>query len=133
MIFDDGSEPRPLKTRSLVGLLPLCATTVLKQKSLDMLPDFKHRVDWFLAKRPELVRFLRVKRFEGAKNPGRCLLAILVCLSIPAVLAPAAAREVVGVGLHDGARHQLPVPTDAQVAVGTLHQAHHGLAARQPR
>ncbi|MCH7226730.1 MGH1-like glycoside hydrolase domain-containing protein [Haloferula sp. A504] len=76
LIFDDGSEPQPLRTRSLVGLLPLCATTVLKQKHFEMLPDFKHRVDWFLAKRPELVRYLNVKRYEGAKNPGRCLLAI---------------------------------------------------------
>jgi hypothetical protein len=76
LIFEDGSEPVPLRTRSLVGLLPLCAVTVLKQKHFDMLPDFKHRVDWFLAKRPELIRYLRVKRLEGEKNPGRCLLAI---------------------------------------------------------
>lgn len=76
LIFQDGCKPIPLRTRSLVGLLPLCAVTVLKQKHFDMLPGFRHRVDGFLAKRPDLLRYIKAKRVKGEKNAGRCLLAI---------------------------------------------------------
>ncbi|BCX46458.1 glucosidase [Haloferula helveola] len=76
LIFNDGSPPVPLRTRSLVGLLPLCAVTVLKQKHFERLPGFRHRVDWFLSKHPELARFLKVRRMPGEKGSGRCLLAI---------------------------------------------------------
>ena len=35
-----GGERVPLRVRSMVGLLPLCATTTLGQATLDRLPDF---------------------------------------------------------------------------------------------
>jgi hypothetical protein len=38
----------PLRVRSLVGLLPLCATTTLGTDTLEHLPDFAGRVHWFL-------------------------------------------------------------------------------------
>lgn len=76
LILGEHCESLPMRIRSLVGLLPLCAVTVLKQKSLDALPGFRKRVDWFLANRPELLRYISVRRVEGEKNPGRCLLAI---------------------------------------------------------
>lgn len=69
-------EAIPLRTRSLVGLLPLCAVTVLKQKTIDALPGFRKRMDWFLANRPEILQYVTVRRAAGEKNPGRCLLAI---------------------------------------------------------
>lgn len=69
-------SPLPLRIRSLVGLLPLCAVTVLKQKTIDALPDFRKRLDWFLINRPDLLKYIRVRRAQGAKNPGRCLLAL---------------------------------------------------------
>ncbi|MGB1130393.1 MAG: MGH1-like glycoside hydrolase domain-containing protein, partial [Haloferula sp.] len=76
LILGEHCESLPMRIRSLVGLLPLCAVTVLKQKFLDALPGFRKRVDWFLANRPELLRYISVRRVEGEKNPGRCLLAI---------------------------------------------------------
>ncbi|MBK1826293.1 MGH1-like glycoside hydrolase domain-containing protein [Haloferula rosea] len=76
LILGDDCEALPLRIRSLVGLLPLCAVTVLKQKLLDSLPGFRKRVDWFLANRPEVLRYISVRRVEGEKNPGRCLLAV---------------------------------------------------------
>lgn len=69
-------EPVPLKIRSLVGLLPMIGVTVLKQKTLDSLPGFRKRMDWFLANRPELLKYIDVRRVEGEKNSGRVLLAI---------------------------------------------------------
>jgi len=68
-------EPIPLRIRSLVGLLPLCAVNVLKQKTIDALPNFRKRMDWFLVNRPDLLKYITVRRATG-KNPGRCLLAI---------------------------------------------------------
>jgi hypothetical protein len=69
-------EPIPLRIRSLVGLLPMCAVTVLKQKTIDALPSFRKRMDWFLVNRPDLLKYVTVRRASGFKNPGRCLLAI---------------------------------------------------------
>ena len=42
----------PLRVRSLVGLLPLCATTTLGTATLEQLPDFAERVHWFLTNVP---------------------------------------------------------------------------------
>ena len=75
LIFNE-SESVPMRIRSLVGLLPLCGVTVLKQKQLDSLPGFRKRLDWFLTHRPDLLRYIKVRRADGEKNPGRCLLAI---------------------------------------------------------
>jgi hypothetical protein len=66
----------PLRIRSLVGLLPLCAVTVLKQKTIDALPGFRKRMDWFLVNRPDVLKYITTRRVKGDKNPGRCLLAI---------------------------------------------------------
>jgi hypothetical protein len=68
-------EPIPLRIRSLVGLLPLCAVSVLKQKTIEALPNFRKRMDWFLVNRPDILKYITVRRATG-KNPGRCLLAI---------------------------------------------------------
>jgi hypothetical protein len=50
----DSEQPIPLKVRSLVGLLPLIAVTVLDVSVIDALPGFKRRMNWFLENRPEL-------------------------------------------------------------------------------
>jgi hypothetical protein len=72
----DHDKPIPLRIRSLVGLLPLCAVTVLKQKTIDALPGFRKRMDWFLVNRPDVLKYITTRRMKGEKNPGRCLLAI---------------------------------------------------------
>jgi len=51
--FPDGSATR-LKVRSMVGLLPLCATTVFP-KIAERLPKVAERLRWFINKHPELV------------------------------------------------------------------------------
>ena len=45
---------RPMKLRSLVGLIPLCAVEMLDADMLDELPRFKGHVEWVLNHRPDL-------------------------------------------------------------------------------
>ncbi len=45
---------RPLRLRSLVGLIPLFAVETLEPDVVDALPGFKRRMQWFLENRPEL-------------------------------------------------------------------------------
>jgi hypothetical protein len=42
----------PMKTRSMVGLIPLYAVDTLEPDLLKRLPNFKRRLDWFIANRP---------------------------------------------------------------------------------
>jgi len=44
----------PLRVRSMVGLLPLLACTVLEDDTLERLPGFTKRMRWFLENRPDL-------------------------------------------------------------------------------
>jgi hypothetical protein len=50
----DHEKPIPLKVRSLVGLLPMIAVTVLDDKIINALPGFKKRMNWFLENKPKL-------------------------------------------------------------------------------
>ena len=67
----DGQHQR-LRIRSLVGLIPLLAVTIIPQKTLDRLPDFKRRVTWFLDNRPELARNIAYMEATGV-GEGRLL------------------------------------------------------------
>ena len=49
-------ETISLKTRSMVGLLPLIAVEVLQNETIESLPGFKKRFDWFIEKRQDLAR-----------------------------------------------------------------------------
>jgi hypothetical protein len=52
--IDFGAYTMPLKTRSVVGLLPLIAVEVLDRDLIDRLPGFKKRYEWFQEHRPDL-------------------------------------------------------------------------------
>jgi hypothetical protein len=45
-----------MKIRSMVGLIPLFAVETIEQSTLDRLPGFRRRMDWFLQNRPDLCR-----------------------------------------------------------------------------
>ena len=64
-----------LKVRSMVGLVPLFATGILESSTLDRLPDFKRRFEWFINNRPNLQRNLAALSTPGAQ--ARRLLAIV--------------------------------------------------------
>jgi hypothetical protein len=56
--IDFGSSTVALKTRSLVGLLPLIAVEILDRDKIDQLPGFKKRYEWFLHHRHDLSRHI---------------------------------------------------------------------------
>ena len=60
----DGSH-LPMKTRSMVGLIPLFAVQTLEPDLLHQLPDFTRRLEWFIDNRPDLTRDLASMRAEG--------------------------------------------------------------------
>ncbi len=68
--FDHQSVP--LKTRSMVGLLPLIAVEILDDGRIQKLPGFKKRLEWFLEHRKDLSKHITHCDFAG----GRRLLAI---------------------------------------------------------
>ena len=47
-----------LKTRSMVGLLPLIAVEVLENDTIEKLPGFKKRLHWFMENRKDLARHI---------------------------------------------------------------------------
>ncbi len=52
----EGKGSVPLRTRSLVGVIPLLAVEVLDQELINRLPGFKARMEWFLKHRLDLGR-----------------------------------------------------------------------------
>jgi hypothetical protein len=67
-------QNQPLKVRSMVGLIPLCAVTTIEPALLDQLPAFKGRLEWFLKHRPHLAGL--VSRWQEPGAGERRLLAI---------------------------------------------------------
>ena len=53
-----------LRVRSVVGLLPLLATTSLNHELLDKFPGFKERIQWFNNQWPELVEAINTLNIE---------------------------------------------------------------------
>jgi len=70
----DGSR-MPLKIRSLVGLIPLCAVEVLEPELLEALPRFNYHLTWYLTNRPDLTRLVSHWQQRGAGQ--RHLLALV--------------------------------------------------------
>jgi hypothetical protein len=64
-----------LKVRSMVGLLSLCATTVLTPENFKELPQVVERVRWFLDRNPDLMQTIANPRKPGVGN--RRLLALM--------------------------------------------------------
>jgi hypothetical protein len=58
-------EPFPMKVRSMVGLIPLYAVETLEPESLEQLPGFKRRMEWFIDNRPDLVGNVACMRSPG--------------------------------------------------------------------
>ncbi|MDC0718422.1 MGH1-like glycoside hydrolase domain-containing protein [Nannocystis bainbridge] len=70
----DGRALR-LRARSLVGLIPLLAVETIEPLLLEQMPGFRHRLEWFLAHRPDLARL--VSRWYEPGAGERRLLALV--------------------------------------------------------
>ncbi|MFI9641460.1 MGH1-like glycoside hydrolase domain-containing protein [Micromonospora sp. NPDC051925] len=68
----DGSQV-PLKVRSVVGLLPLAATTRLTGRTLQRLPELGARLRWFLTQRPEYADVIGARRLGPDGRQQRLL------------------------------------------------------------
>ena len=68
-------ERKPMKVRSMVGLIPLFAVQTLEPELLDKLPGFKRRLDWFVENRPDLTANTACMKTPGAGE--RRLLSIV--------------------------------------------------------
>jgi hypothetical protein len=69
-----GEGNKPLKVRSMVGLIPLFAVGTIEPDVLDRLPNFKRRMCWFIENRPDLVGNVSCMRTPGMGE--RRLLAV---------------------------------------------------------
>ncbi|MFO0632940.1 MAG: hypothetical protein U0168_08835 [Nannocystaceae bacterium] len=65
----------PLRLRSLVGLIPMCAVEVLEPELLAAVPGFAARLQWVLEHRPELAAL--VSRWHEPGRGDRRLLSLL--------------------------------------------------------
>jgi hypothetical protein len=70
----DGASTR-LKVQSMVGLLPLMATTVLTTKAQRNIPEMVERAKWFVGSRPKLIEHMHNPLKRGYRE--RTMLAIL--------------------------------------------------------
>ena len=68
-----GDSSEPLRTRSLVGLLPLIAVEVFDEDVLQRLPGFARRLDWFVRNKHSLTRGIALGRSNSRR---KLLLAI---------------------------------------------------------
>jgi hypothetical protein len=62
-------EGLPLRTRSMVGVIPLFAAEILEDDVIERLPGFKKRMRWFLANRKDLSRHISYME-ASSKNGG---------------------------------------------------------------
>jgi hypothetical protein len=75
VLHTPGHSTVPLKVRSIVGLIPLFAVETLEPQFLDSTPDFKERVEWLFANRPEMSSL--VSRWSATGAGERRLLSLL--------------------------------------------------------
>jgi hypothetical protein len=70
--LSDGSTV-PLKVRSVVGLLPMVATTILTTATLNRLPELNARLRWFLTNKPEYSDVVGARRLSERGQQQRLL------------------------------------------------------------
>jgi hypothetical protein len=75
----------PLKIRSFVGLIPLYAVEPLEADTLEKLPHFRRRMEWFIKYRPALAANIPLMTIPGVKD--RRLLSLISQPQLARVLA----------------------------------------------
>lgn len=73
---DCGDQCIPTRVRSMVGLIPLLAVTMIRQEHIDRLPGFKKRMEWFLNNRQDLYHQVSMLETKHEKDDTWRLLAI---------------------------------------------------------
>jgi len=73
-LWVDG-QAQPMRLRSIVGVIPLFAVEFIEKETLDRLPGFAKRTNWFLKNRSDLAAHISYLSRDGLDS-GRHLLAI---------------------------------------------------------
>jgi hypothetical protein len=76
-------ERFPMRLRSMVGLIPLFAVETLEPDTIDKLPGFQRRMQWFIDNRPELSNHVTM---QETPRGTRRLLSIVNTEHLPKVL-----------------------------------------------
>ncbi|HEY2761732.1 MAG TPA: glucosidase, partial [Pirellulales bacterium] len=71
-----GGHHQHLRARSMIGLIPLLAVTVLEDEIMDRLRGFKKRVKWFQENRRDLARHITYCEHSAGNGSNGQLLAI---------------------------------------------------------
>ena len=74
-LHDANGERKPLQIKSLVGLLPLIANTIIEDEALSRLPNFSNRIEQFLNNEPDLANAIADTHKESVER--RHLLALV--------------------------------------------------------
>jgi len=64
------NEVHPLKVRSLVGLIPLIAVEIIDADTINQLPGFKKRMEWFLKYRKDLAKQISYMTCDDTGKPN---------------------------------------------------------------
>jgi Glycosyl hydrolase family 63 C-terminal domain len=92
-----GQGNMPLKVRSMVGLIPLFAVATIDSETLDALPDFKERFEWFCKNRPKLTANVEIKderRILSIANRSRLEQVLKIMLDENEFLSPHGIRAL---------------------------------------
>jgi len=106
----DGAQV-PLKVRSVVGLLPLCATMTITSATLTRLPELAARLRWFLTNRPEYADVIGARRLSEDGRQLRLLSMVNPDLLVRILVRMLDPEEFLSpYGLRTLSRHHLEHP-----------------------
>ncbi len=74
----------PLKVRSMVGLIPLFAISILESSLIDMLPSFKRRMQWFIDNWSDIDQ--HIEHMQEPDGTEHLLLSIVNHQKLPRIL-----------------------------------------------
>ena len=74
VLHTPGGRYLRVRVRSLIGLMPLLAVETIQPEDLDALPDFKQRLEWYLANQPDLCSL--ISRWQEPGVGERRLIAL---------------------------------------------------------
>ncbi|HEV2583110.1 MAG TPA: hypothetical protein VGT44_19775, partial [Ktedonobacteraceae bacterium] len=80
----EGAGHLPLKVRSMVGLIPLFAISILEADLVDKLPRFKRRMNWFIQNWEDISEHIEQSQTDGHND--HLLLSIVNREKLPRIL-----------------------------------------------
>lgn len=105
----------PLRIESVVGLIPLFAVETIEPETLERLPMFRERMEWYLSNRPEMAA--QVSRWSEPGRGDRRLLSLLRGHRIKCLLQKALdeSRFLSPYGVRSLSRKHLEQPFEIEV------------------